>query len=67
MQTIREIRKSTGLSQTEFGLRLGGIPLRTIQDWEGKKHAPADWVIELIAFRVQHDPALRKDAAVKEP
>lgn len=67
MQTIREIRKSTGLSQTEFGRRLGGIPPRTLQDWEAERRTPPDWVIELIAFRVQHDPTLRKDAAVKEP
>lgn len=61
MQTIREIRKSTGLSQTEFGKRLGGIPLRTIQNWEGGARACPDYVVELIAFRVQHDPAFKKE------
>lgn len=67
MQTIREIRKSTGLSQTEFGKRLGGIPLRSIQNWENGVSACPDYVVALIAFRVQHDPALRKDATGKEP
>lgn len=67
MQTIREIRKSTGLSQTEFGKRLGGIPLRSIQNWENGVSSCPDYVVELIAFRVQHDPALRSDAPEKEP
>lgn len=61
MQTIREIRKSTGLSQTEFGRRLGGIPLRTIQDWEAGRRTPPDWALELIAYRVQRDPAFKKE------
>ena len=60
MQTIKEIRQSTGLSQTEFGKRLGGIPLRTIQDWEGEKRVPPPYVVELIAYRVANDPNIPK-------
>ena len=45
----------TGLHQSEFGKRLGGIPLRTIQNWESGVRTPPDWVVELIAFRVEHD------------
>ena len=54
-KTIKEIRLMTGLHQAEFGKRLGGIPLRTIQNWENGVRTPPDWVIELIAFRVEHD------------
>lgn len=61
MQTIREIRKSTGLSQTEFGRRLGGIPLRTIQNWENSVSACPAYVTDLIAYRVQHDPAFKTE------
>lgn len=59
MNQIREIRKSTGLSQTEFGKRLGGIPLRTIQNWENGARACPPYVVELIAYRVEHDEALK--------
>ena len=45
----------TGLPQAEFGKRLGGIPLRTIQNWESGVRTPPDWVVELITFRVEHD------------
>lgn len=60
MQTIKEIRQSTGLSQAEFGKRLGGIPLRTIQDWEAEKRVPPPYVVELIAYRVANDPNIPK-------
>ena len=58
-QTIKEIRKATGLSQQKFGDALN-IPKRTIQDWEQGKRTPPDYVLELIAYRVQHDQALKK-------
>lgn len=60
MQTIREIRKSTGLSQSKFCAALN-IPLRTLQKWETGERACPDYVVELIAFRVQHDPAFKKE------
>ena len=58
---IKELRASTGLSQTEFGKRLGGIPLRTIQDWEAGRRKCPDYVVELISFRVENDPKIGKE------
>lgn len=60
MNQIKELRQSTGLSQTKFGQALGGIPLRTIQDWEGGKRTPPEWVVKLIDFRVQNDPQFKR-------
>ena len=67
-KTIKEIRLMTGLHQAEFGKRLGGIPLRTIQNWENGVRTPPDWVIELIAFRVEHDNYLltKEEMLVRE-
>lgn len=60
MQSIKEIRQSTGLSQTKFGEALYNIPMRTIQDWEqGKRQCP-EYVAELIAFKVANDPTIPK-------
>ena len=56
---FRDLRKATGLTQSEFGKRLGGVPLRTIQNWEGGVCEPADWIKALIIYRVQHDEALK--------
>ena len=59
MQTIKEIRQSTGLSQAKFCEALN-IPKRTIQDWEqGKRQCP-EYVAELIAYRVENDPNIPK-------
>ena len=58
--SIKEIRMSTGLSQRKFCEALG-IPTRTLEDWErGVSRCPA-YVEALIAYRVEHDPALRKE------
>ena len=53
--TIREIRESTGLSQQKFGDALG-VPLRSVQNWEGGQNAPPPYPVELIAYRVRTDP-----------
>ena len=60
-ESIKELRAKTGLTQTEFGKRLGGIPLRTIQNWETGVSAPPKWALELIAFRVENDEDLMPD------
>ena len=58
--TIKALRTQTGLSQTEFGKRLGGIPLRTIQNWKSGERTPPSWTLELIAYRVEHADNMRK-------
>ena len=57
---IKTIRLRTGLTQTEFGQRLGGIPLRTIQNWESSARACPPYVMELIRYRVEHDDSIPK-------
>ena len=57
---IRALRRRTGLTQTEFGQRLGGIPLRTIQNWESSARACPPYVMELIRYRVEHDESIPK-------
>ena len=62
MQTIQEIRKSTGLSQSKFCALLN-IPVRTLQKWETGERSCPEYVVELIAYRVRHDPLFRKAQA----
>ena len=57
-KSIKELRHMTGLTQTEFGKRLGGIPLRTIQNWENGVSTPPKWALELIRYRVENDDDL---------
>lgn len=59
MNTIKEIRQATGLSQSKFAAALN-IPVRTLQKWEtGERECP-HYVVELIAFRVEHDKMFKK-------
>ena len=60
MQTIREIRDITGLSRSAFCEMLN-IPRRTLEKWEMGERSCPEYVVELIAFRVQHDPQFRKE------
>ena len=57
--TIKEIRAGTGLSQAQFASALN-IPKRTIQKWEIGGSQCAPYLVELIAYRVQNDPAFLK-------
>lgn len=59
MEEIKNIRTKTGLNLTEFSRRLN-IPYRTLQDWEAGRRTCPDYVVELIAYRVGHDPELKK-------
>ena len=49
--SIRELRTSTGMTQTEFGEYLN-IPMRTIQNWEGGQRNCPEYVIELINYKL---------------
>ena len=59
MQTIKELRLSTGLSQAKFCEALN-IPKRTLEDWEQGKRACPEYVAELIAYRVANDQTIPK-------
>ena len=52
--TIRELRAITGKKQTDFG-KLYGIPLRTIQNWEGGQRTPPEYVLILLEKAIRAD------------
>ncbi len=49
---IRSIRSVTGMSVTEFCKWLG-IPPRTMQQWEKGDRAMPEYLLRLIAYKVQ--------------
>ena len=61
---IRAIRAGTGLSQVAFGAALN-IPRRTVEEWEAGNRSCPPYVVELIAYRVQHDASLNKEIKEK--
>ena len=63
MKTIREIRDSVGMSRSEFCEALN-IPKRTLEKWEIGERSCPEYVVELIAYRVQHDPLFRTEQKI---
>lgn len=51
---IKDLREITGMSAQRFG-DLYGIPLRTIQNWEGNVNTPPEYVVKLLERVVRED------------
>lgn len=51
---IRELRKQHGLTQQGLA-DLIGIPKRTIENWEIGASIPAEYLVNLIQFRLEHE------------
>lgn len=47
-EKLKDLRRKTGYSQIRFGEVCGGIPLRTIQNWESGVRECPDYVLFLI-------------------
>ena len=59
-EQFKKIRESTGMNRKEFADYLK-IPYRTMQEWELGRRTMPDYVMELVDFRVKHDPELIKE------
>lgn len=51
---IKQLRLQTRMSQQEFGDYFN-IPKRTIENWEGEKRTPPDYVVELIKYKIDKE------------
>ena len=57
--SIKEMRRSSGMTQKEFSEYLG-IPIRTIQDWEGGQRQCVGYLLDLICYK------LKKEGIIEE-
>lgn len=53
-EQIREIRKRTGMTQAEFSAEFE-IPRRTIENWESGTTTPPQYVVKLLAYRIENE------------
>lgn len=51
---VKELRMLSGLSQQAFSEKYG-IPKRSIENWEGGKRNPPEYVISLLERVVRED------------
>lgn len=54
MRSIKELRRSTGLTQKEFAYRYD-IPLDTLKKWEQGAMSPAPYFVRLLANSIPDD------------
>lgn len=51
---IKELRKKTGLTQARFA-ELLNIPKRSIENWEGEKNKPPEYLVKLIDYYLSNE------------
>lgn len=56
--TIRELRISTGMTQQQFSDYLH-IPKRNIENWEGNQRKCPEYLVELIAYKLDKEGLLK--------
>ena len=57
-ESIKEIRKETKLKQIELS-KITKIPIRTIQDWEGGRREPPEYLTDLILYFLKNEGFLK--------
>lgn len=59
MQTIKELRTQTGLSQAKFA-NLIEVPVANIKNWEQGVSSPPEYVLGLIIRDLEHKHMIKK-------
>ena len=54
---IKELRLATGMNQTAFA-KYFEIPLRTVQDWEGNRRTPPEYLVKLMQYKLEKEGKL---------
>lgn len=55
--SIKDIRIATGMTQKAFAGYLG-IPYRTLQNWENGERKCAEYILELIIYKLKNEKVL---------
>ena len=58
--TIQKLRKASGMRKTQFA-EYFGIPYRTIQNWELDINKCPQYLIELMAYKLQNEGRLKAE------
>lgn len=59
MNKIKEARKRAGMTQKEMA-EFFGMPKRNIENWEGGKNDPPEWVERLIIDKLEQLPTVTR-------
>lgn len=53
--TIKELRKATGLSQSQFCELFKGLNISTLRNWEQGRTVAPSWVAPLIEYYLKNE------------
>lgn len=65
MNAIKELRKTTNMSQSKFATYLG-IPVANIQHWEQGVSAPPNYLVSLISRVMKADGYIKNELTPEE-
>ena len=54
MKNVKELRKQTGMSQSQFATYFD-IPVRTLQDWEQERRQPPEYLVRLMERLLRYE------------
>lgn len=54
LMTIKELRTAAGMTQQAFADYFD-IPKRSIENWEGSKSEPPEYLVKLIEYKLKHE------------
>lgn len=61
--TFRKLREASGMNQTEFA-QYFGIPLRTVQNWNGDVRKCPEYLLELMRYKLEKESLLRSEDTI---
>ena len=62
---IKKLRESTGMNRKEFCEYLG-IPYRTVTEWERGTRKMPDYVLRLLAYKIEMENLTKKEDVYEE-
>ena len=62
---IKKLRESTGMNRKEF-CEYFGIPYRTVTEWERGTRKMPDYVLRLLAYKIEMENITKKEDVYEE-
>lgn len=62
---IKKLRESTGMNRKEF-CEYFGIPYRTVTEWERGTRKMPDYVLRLLAYKIEMENLTKKEDVYEE-
>ena len=55
---VKDLRKKAGMTRAQF-CEFFGLPYRTLQNWELGERKCAEWILDLVAYKLEAEGWIR--------